>query len=299
MLLAGAYSVAASIPAFRHADSMSAAAGSAGHAAARARASRRHARARHATLAAYVGVSALATGWGELAAINAATFLALDAVHAALARGRVRWSPGFTVALLCVGRVCVASSAGQYWLFGYAACFVAYGSALVREIVRGRLPYLSKREAGAIVFFGHDAKGAASAGPGRDANDASGMPEWALGALSFLFLLLLLIAAYTQPPALPLPRISVLGGGEWPIYVFGVLGFLLVVVMGLAEATARAAYLARQNLLRGAARDVYLARFVTRPTRRARHTQTHNRAVQPALFSVTLNPAWSRRHSPS
>ena len=162
---------------------------------------------------------------------------------------------------MCVGRIFVSSAAGQYWLMGYSMGFLVYGIALVKEVVNARLPYMSKGQAGAVVFFGHDPK-AAMLGPGRDANDLAGMPEFALGAFSFLFLLIILISAFTKPKSLPLPHIGVLAG-EWPIYVFGVLAFLLVLVLGLAEATVRAFYLARQNLLRGAAKSTYLVNPVS------------------------------------
>lgn len=262
VLLAGCYSITGAIPAFKHADAMASAAGNTTAAAARAKSSKRNFRLKYGVLLLYVLVAGFATSWGVLAMINTAAFVLMDMIHAMLARGRVSWTPGYTVMLMCLGRVFVASGAGPYWLFGYSAAYAVYGIALGKEVVFARLPFLSKAQAGAVVFFGHEPK-AATLGNGRDPNDFSGMPEVALGIFSFVFLFVILVAAYTKPAALPLPLFDIFGN-MWPIYVFGVLAFLAVMIVTLSEATTRAFYLARQNLLRGAAKSVFMVNVAVR-----------------------------------
>ena len=76
------------------------------------RARARNMRAKYLVLVLYVAIAYWQTKWWQLAIINTAAFLAMDGVHACLGRGRVNWTPGYQVLVMCVGRIFVSSAAG-------------------------------------------------------------------------------------------------------------------------------------------------------------------------------------------
>jgi hypothetical protein len=187
-------------------------------------------------------------GGAVLAWSNVCAMLLLDVLHYLLGRGGHHWAPGLDVALLATGRMGLSIGTGQYWLLGYSFCYVLYGYALTAAVIHKHLPHLSKAQAGAVAFLGQDI--------GSISSDMASAPEFAFGLLSFCFLGLLVVCAYARPQAFPLPDIRV-GGMEWPVYIFGIAAFLLLLVSCLTRATFRAAYLSREGLLLGSYRDAY------------------------------------------
>lgn len=146
-----------------------------------------------------------------LAILISLLMLVCDSVHFSLnGKGSaVDWSPGFRISLRTGGRMVVALAGTRYWLVGFACCYSLYALALVGEILAGVLPNMNNHEAAGIIFFGYDSKKS-------NGRDMSGRPIVALGYITFLFLLLLTIVAYFQPPGLP---ITIL---ETPSFLAGV-----------------------------------------------------------------------------
>ncbi|OQR84703.1 hypothetical protein ACHHYP_13038 [Achlya hypogyna] len=175
------------------------------------------------------------------------TVLLLDATFALVWRGHLSWSAGYISLLLGLCRVALIISCGEYWLLGQTMAFAILGSALCREIIGRNLPRMSHREAGGITFFGHD-------GVKPPLLDLSATPEFGLGFLCFFFLFLLVGVAFTATTTVTLPIL----GQRWPLYVFGVLAFVLVLFTGLVLASSRAFFLMKQRLLSDHAAHVYL-----------------------------------------
>ncbi|KDO29157.1 hypothetical protein SPRG_05401 [Saprolegnia parasitica CBS 223.65] len=175
------------------------------------------------------------------------TIFILDATFLLVWRGQLSWSAGYISLLLGLCRVALVVSCGTYWLLGQTMAFSILGSALCREIIGRNLPRMGAREAGGITFFGHD-----SSKP--PLLDLSATPEFGLGFLSFFFLFLLVGVAFTATTTVTLPIL----GQRWPLYVFGVLAFVLVLFSGLVLASSRAFYLMKQHLLSEHSANVYL-----------------------------------------
>ena len=184
-----------------------------------------------------------------LAWLNIFAILNLDMVHYLLGRGSNAWPPGRDVAILSGGRMFITVICGKYWLAGYSFAYMLYGYALTDAIITKYLPYMSKADAGAVAFFGSEEYL-------RTNFDMASSPEFCFSFLSFMFVALLLCIAYTKPSALPLPMINV-GGSSWPVYVFGIMAFLFILISCFSRATFRALYLYRENLLMGTFRDAY------------------------------------------
>ncbi|CAM9220023.1 unnamed protein product [Chrysoparadoxa australica] len=192
-------------------------------------------------LAVYQIISITDTDYPELALVNIITLNVLNSVHYSLHRGAIYWTPGFSIMLMGLARLCMMASMAQYWLFGYSLAFIVYGSALVQEVVRVQLPSLTAEEAGAIAYAGHD--------PSElKCNDLAANPELVLGYSSAYYIFILVFLAYAKPESLPQPTVPV-GGQDWPIYIFGVISFLVVIASGLFVATSRSFSLLRQGLL--------------------------------------------------
>ncbi|GLD91889.1 hypothetical protein PINS_up000422 [Pythium insidiosum] len=177
------------------------------------------------------------------------TVLLIDACIYMLYRGHLSWSAGYTVFLMSSIRVCLAATSGEYWILGHAFLYMVFGTALCREIIGKNLPRMSKHEAGGITFFGHDHF------QWRHL-DMSTTPEFVLGVLSFFYIFLLLAVAFGTDANQTI-RVPVLGQ-KWPLWVFGVLAFIVVLFTGLSLATSRAFFLMKEQLLSEYAAQVYL-----------------------------------------
>ncbi|CAK4571432.1 unnamed protein product [Aphanomyces euteiches] len=175
------------------------------------------------------------------------TVLLLDATLGLVLRGHLTWSAGYISLLMGLCRVSLAATCGKYWLLGQTMSFAILGGALCREIVGRNLPRMSAQEAGGITFFGHEVAQ-------EKLLDISATPEFGLGFLSFFFLFLLVTVAFVGDNSVKLPVL----GQFWPLWVFGVLSFVLVLFTGIALASSRAFFLMKQRLLSDYAANVYL-----------------------------------------
>ena len=196
-------------------------------------------------LVAYVVACVFFTELHILAILNSVSLILIDGIHVSLSHGNTNWSPGYQAFLMCVARLAVMSTGEDNWLAGYSVTYFVYGVALSREIVRKHLPTLTEQVASGVAYYGYDAFP-------KFKGDISGSPDFCLGLMSFLFVLLM---AFCTFGTLPLPMVDVEIGGlcpkAWPSYVFGTLAFLLVLTFCLAIATKDAVYLASRHLLSG------------------------------------------------
>ncbi|OQR80645.1 hypothetical protein THRCLA_23445, partial [Thraustotheca clavata] len=178
------------------------------------------------------------------------TIIIIDSTMGLVLRGQLTWSAGYISLIIGLSRVSLAVSCGQFWLLGQTMAFVVFGSALCREIIGRNLPRMSAHEAGGITFFGHDIN--------RDPLlDISATPEFGLGFLSFFFLFLLVGVAFTSTnTSVTLPIL----GQRWPLWVFGVLAFVIVIFSGIVLASSRAFFLMKQRLLSEYSAHMYLGK---------------------------------------
>ena len=195
-----------------------------------------------------IGVSR--TDYPSLIFLHCCSLILFDSIHSAISHGDVKWSSGFHIFLLVLGRFLITASVPSYWIMNYSLAYMVYAIALVQEIVKKFLPTLSKREAGEQAFSGKTEIEAKSP-------DIAGMPMFSLGTLTFCFVSTLLVVAFAKPDALPVSDIDV-ANDFWPTYIFGMIAFLAIVVGGLVSCTFRAFYLQRYGLLQGFARDSYI-----------------------------------------
>ncbi|KAL8007493.1 putative C2 domain, WW domain, peptidase C2, calpain family, C2 domain superfamily [Plasmopara halstedii] len=201
----------------------------------------------------YCIVASVWTEYGSQAVGISSTLILVDICMYMLHRGKSanNWSAGYTVFLMSSIRVCLAAFCGRYWIIGHAFLYMVFGTALCHEIIGRNLPRLNKQEAGAVTFFGHD--------PHKERQqqlDVSTMPEFVLGFLSFFYLFLLLGVAFDSNANQTI-HVPVLGQ-EWPLWIFGVLAFIVVLFVGLSLATSRALFLQKEQLLSNYATNVYL-----------------------------------------
>jgi len=199
-------------------------------------------------LISYGGLAKL-SNYLPLAWLNVFAILCFDLIHYLLGRGCNAWAPGKDVAIMSGGRMFITVICGKYWLAGYSCAYMLYGYALTDAIITKHLPSMSMADAGAVAFFGSEEYL-------RTNFDIAASPEFCFSFLSFVYVALLLFVAYTKPSSLPLPVINV-AGQPWPMYIFGVIAFLFILVSSCSRATFRALYLYRQNLLMGTFRDAY------------------------------------------
>lgn len=179
----------------------------------------------------------------------AITVLLVDVCIFLLSRGFLSWSAGYIVFLMSSVRVCLAATCGEYWILGHAFLYMVFGTALCIEIIGKNLPRMNKQEAGGVTFFGHDHM------QWRHF-DMSTTPEFVLGFLSFFYVFLLLAVAFGTD-ANDTIRVPI-AGQEWPLWIFGVLAFIVVLFIGLSLATSRAFFLQKEQLLSEYAMKVYL-----------------------------------------
>ncbi|TYZ68723.1 hypothetical protein PybrP1_001158, partial [[Pythium] brassicae (nom. inval.)] len=200
-------------------------------------------------LVVYCLVAGVRSAYPAQAVGIAVTVLLVDVCAYMLSRGSLSWSAGYIVFLLSSARVCLAATAGEYWILGHAFLYMVFGTALCVEIIGKNLPRMNKQEAGGVTFFGHDHM------QWRHF-DVSTTPEFVLGFLSFFYVFLLLAVAFGTD-AKAATRVSVLGQ-RWPLWIFGVLAFIVVLFVGLSLATSRAFFLQKEQLLSEYATQVYL-----------------------------------------
>ncbi|KAF1320507.1 Calpain-like cysteine protease c2, partial [Globisporangium splendens] len=177
------------------------------------------------------------------------TVMLVDLCIYMLSRGFLSWSAGYIVFLMSSVRVCLAATCGEYWILGHAFLYMVFGTALCIEIIGKNLPRMNKQEAGGVTFFGHDHM------EWRHF-DMPTTPEFVLGFLSFFYISLLLAVAFGSD-ANDTIRVPV-AGQKWPLWIFGVLAFIVVLFVGLSLATSRAFFLQKEQLLSEYATKVYL-----------------------------------------
>ncbi|GMF45269.1 unnamed protein product [Phytophthora fragariaefolia] len=206
-----------------------------------------------ATLLIYCIVASVWTEYGTQAVGISITLVLVDLCVYMLHRGNNanNWSAGYVVFLLSSVRVCLAVTCGKYWILGHALLYMVLGTALCREIIGRNLPRMNKQEAGGVTFFGHDPQKVR-----QQQLDVGTTPEFVLGFLSFFYLFLLLGVAFGSN-ANQTVRVPVLGQ-KWPLWIFGVLAFIVVLFVGLSLATSRAFFLQKEQLLSEYAMHVYL-----------------------------------------
>ena len=197
----------------------------------------------------YLMIALARTNFGGLAFLNCLTCLLFDTINSSLSHGDIRWSIGFKILLLVVGRLLIMGSGTDTWLVGYCISYLVFAGALINEIINSSLPMLTKEEAAQRAFFG--VKSQASEKP-----DVAGTAFFNLGLFTFVFIGLLIAFAYSENPQQPFPTVSVLGQ-QWPQYVFGLIAVLGIITGGLLTATLRAFYLQANGLLLGYAQDLY------------------------------------------
>lgn len=178
------------------------------------------------------------------------TIIVLDSSMALLLRGNLSWSAGYIVYLMSLCRGCLVITGGQYWLLGQSLLYMVFGTALCKEIIGKNLPRMSKQEAGGITFFGHNADR-------RPLYDVSTSPEFVLAYLSFFFVFLLLVVVFTTNDPADFVTLPVFGQ-DWALWIFGLLGFVLVLFYGVALGTSRAFFLMKEQLLSEYAANAYL-----------------------------------------
>jgi hypothetical protein len=203
-----------------------------------------------AILLIYFIIGVARTDYPSLVFLHCCTLVLFDAIHSAISQGDVKWSPGFHIFLLVMGRFLITASVPSYWVMNYSLAYMVYAIALMQELVKRFLPTLSKREAGEQAFSGKTE-------PDVKNPDIAGSPLFCLGSLTFCFVSLLLVVAFAGPKSLPITDINVFND-LWPTYIFGMVAFLSIVVGGLVSSTSRALYLQSHGLLRGFARDSYI-----------------------------------------
>ena len=167
------------------------------------------------------------------------TVIALDSCYWLRFRGKCDWGPGYTVMLMILSRASLVVFCGDYWLIGCAGAYFVLGIALGHDIVNYRLKIMNSYEIGAVAFFGNVER--------EKNNDIAASPEFVLSVLSFEFLVLLLAAIFVIP-AESMPKFMILTQ-EWPVWIFGLIAFFVVILYALAITTTRSFYLRSKGLL--------------------------------------------------
>lgn len=191
----------------------------------------------------------------SLAFLNCCSLILLDIIHLSISHGDSKWTPGFMILLLVVGRILIMSSPPSLWILNYGATYIVYASLLTLEMINTYLPYLNLKQAGNIAFGGAPRTAYYN-------HDIAGTPFFNLALLTLCYIAILVIAALgvAGNSELPTPNLVVLGFEGWNVCVFGLCALLFVLVSGLLFATIRAFYLDSEGLLRGTAKSLFLLR---------------------------------------
>ena len=216
----------------------------------------------------YLLIAVSRTDYPSVAFLHCLTVVFLDNLVSRIAAGSTKWTPGYKICLLVIGRLLVMSSSGTTWVLNYSVCYMMYSAAIVQEIIKIAFPVQSVSEATqeCLVAQHHSE-------PPPDTNLANTLMYNFL-LLSFAFVTLLVITAYTTPPdiailtpeqladprlnddqaqkdfntrthaniALPAPHIDVLGN-SWPIYIFGSIAIMAIVCSRFRIIVVLSAYL--------------------------------------------------------
>jgi len=190
----------------------------------------------------------------SLALLNCFALVLLDIIHLGLSHGDVKWTPGFMILILIIGRVFVMRSPPSLWVLNYGAAYIVYSGVLLREVINNYLPFLTLRQAADIAFGGVPRSMVSN-------HDLAGTPAFNLGLLTLCYSIVLVMAAFGDAKEqLPTPSLTVMDMPGWNICVFGLCSILFVIIAGLLFATIRAYYLDSQGLLRGSAKSLYWLR---------------------------------------
>ena len=165
--------------------------------------------------------------------------IAIDSTFWLRFRGFCEWAPGYTVMLMILTRAVVAIFLGPFWMVGAAGAYFVLGVALARDIVNFRFKVMSVAEVGAVAFFGKELRGQAEEDARRD---IAAMPEFVLGYLSFIFLVLLLTSLFL----IPSDQMAQVAGA--PVWIFGVAAFFIVILVAVSVTAGRAFTLRASNL---------------------------------------------------
>ena len=167
--------------------------------------------------------------------------LVLDLTLLLVKRGPCTWTAGRYVFLTFCGRTFLSLWAGPWWIVGVGLAYFAYGASLGQEIINQRMKTLSSSRAGAVAYFGKSLMSE------KRRYDVSASPEFALGFLSFLFLVVLLGYVFSVD-ADDMPLVPTLGQ-QWEVWVFGVFTFVVVIIASVFGMAQRAMLLDAQQLL--------------------------------------------------
>jgi len=213
---------------------------------------------------------------------NVCTLVILDTALMLLKRSeKCNWGPGPVTLYFALTRGCLAFWAGDWWLVGHASAFFVASIFCIHRLVNHHLPHLQGLAAGQIAFFGDEMDKAAerkrkekkalakqidiSDGnlekrtcgrlqalclgccSGGGPADVSSRPEFVLLSLSFINAIFLVAAVQllTNFPVVPVPMMRT----PWPVWIFGILFWLLTLIFALVSLTARAFALEKHNLL--------------------------------------------------
>ena len=165
--------------------------------------------------------------------------VAIDSCFWLRFRGFCEWAPGYTVMLLITTRASVAIFLGEFWMIGAAGAYFIFGVALALDIVNFRFKIMSPYEVGAVAFFGKELRGKDEA---KARQDMAAMPEFVLGYMSFIFLVLLLGTLFTTPAG----QMKYLG--SFPVWIFGIMAFFVVMLVAISVTASRAFMLRASSL---------------------------------------------------
>eukprot|EP00605_Chrysophyceae_sp_TOSAG23-4_P002684 GSChrysophyteH1.ASY1.ANO1.2961.1 assembled CDS len=230
----------------------------------------------------YILIAYYKTDYPSLALLNCLALIFADNIHASLAEGDNKWTPGYKIAILIVGRLIIMSSSPEGWVLNYSMAYAVYALALTNEMINCFLPILSKREAGEIAFAGKDVKE-----DGTNYNLAS-TSYFNLGLITLAFVAVLVVGAYGElQEQLPAPKMDVFGA-TWGVYTFGVIAITISLCGGLLMSTVRAFYLQKHGLLRGWARKGFLwTDKITTPTMLAAFTELSILCTGSLIYAMT------------
>ena len=125
-----------------------------------------------------------------------------DSMMYLLRRGPCTWGPARYVTMLFAGRAAITAFCGPWWLVGFGLAYFIWGLSIAIEIISQRMRTMTDEQAGAVAYFGDNLEK-------EPHHDTAGAPEFVLGYLSFIFLMMLVaaifgklslvdVAAYTQ-----------------------------------------------------------------------------------------------------
>ena len=218
----------------------------------------------------------------HLGAAAGAFTLTIDLVMlTSLRSGLLLWSPGYMCTMMALQRVFTAAFLGEYWLVGFTLAFFVMCTALAVEAVSQYLPLTDPLDAGAVAYLDADIKASQRAGLGASSSksgqgskakrkavagkadplpsDAAGSPAFGSTILWVTFLLLLSAVVLFGPDGGSETEISFIAASI-PVWILGVAGLVLVLLVTLAFGAWRAAYLSSMSLLPRSLRGIYLCR---------------------------------------